>query len=109
MGDDSFTDVPLSNGFLDKIPNYSIIHEAVEIAKKHGHRGVVSFVNGILREIDRNGIPFVQKIKDPIERLSIDTSQPKWLIKRWMDHYGYEVAEAIGHTFLEQPKYTIRI
>src|SRR5690625_3680823 len=26
-----------------------------------------------------------------------------------MDHYGYEVAEAIGHTFLEQPKYTIRI
>src|SRR5690625_4108352 len=42
--------------YLDKVPTYAIIHEAVEIAKRRGHRGIGSFVNGVLRNVERKGV-----------------------------------------------------
>src|SRR5699024_12659899 len=65
--------------YLNKIPPFAIIHEAVNIAKKKGHKGIASFVNGVLRNIDRNGLKDIANIKDPIERISIETSHPLWL------------------------------
>lgn len=49
--------------YLDKVPDYAIIHEAVEIAKQRGHKGIASFVNGVLRNIQRNGVPDIKGIK----------------------------------------------
>src|SRR5699024_8464157 len=43
--------------FLDKVPDHAIIHEAVEVAKKRQSKGAASFVNGVLRNIKRKGIP----------------------------------------------------
>lgn len=68
--------------YLDKVPDHAVIHEAVEIAKKRGHKGVAGFVNGILRNIQRNGIPDTTDIQDHAKRLSIETSHPEWLVKR---------------------------
>src|SRR5690625_4714096 len=42
--------------FLDKIPDYAIINEAVEIEKNKGHKETGSLVNGILRNIKRKSI-----------------------------------------------------
>ena len=39
--------------YLDKIPERAIIFEAVEIAKKRGHKGISSMVNGVLRSVQR--------------------------------------------------------
>src|SRR5699024_6065343 len=38
---------------LDKVPDYAVLNEAVEIAKQRGHKGIASFVNGVLRNIQR--------------------------------------------------------
>src|SRR5690625_6708528 len=77
--------------FLEKVPEYAIINEAVNIAKRKGHKGIGSFVNGVLRSILRKGVPNVNDIKDPIDKISIQTSHPKWLVERWVDYYGYDV------------------
>src|SRR5690625_4143882 len=53
--------------FLDKIPDYAIINEAVEIAKNKGHKGTGSLVNGVLRSIQRQGVPDIDLIEDKVE------------------------------------------
>ena len=45
--------------YLDKVPDHAIIFEAVEIAKKRGHKGITSMVNGVLRNIQRNGVSII--------------------------------------------------
>ncbi|HLQ73930.1 MAG TPA: 16S rRNA (cytosine(967)-C(5))-methyltransferase RsmB [Bacillota bacterium] len=95
--------------FLDKVPPYAIINEAVEIAKKNGHKGISSLINGVLRNIDRKGVQSTEDISDPVERLSIETSHPQWLIERWIKQYGYEVTQAIANNHLQRTLMTVRI
>jgi len=95
--------------YLDKVPDRAIIFEAVEIAKKRGHKGIVGLVNGILRSVQREGLPSLDAIKDPIEKLSLETSHPLWLVKRWTDQFGFEKAKAMCEENLLAPVQTIRI
>ncbi|WP_017753679.1 16S rRNA (cytosine(967)-C(5))-methyltransferase RsmB [Calidifontibacillus oryziterrae] len=95
--------------YLDRIPERAIIHEAVEIAKKRGHRGISGMVNGILRSIQRQGIPSLEEIKDPLERLAIQMSFPRWLIEKWVMQYGEEETRKICESYLIPPKITARI
>lgn len=95
--------------YLDRVPDHAIIHEAVEIAKQRGHKGVASFVNGVLRNIQRKGVPNPQAIKDPIHRLSITTSHPEWLIQRWIELYGKEKTAKMCTANLERNPMSIRV
>lgn len=95
--------------FLDRIPIHAVIHEAVEIAKKKGHRGIGSFVNGVLRNIQRKGFPSISEIKDIKKRLSIETSHPTWLINRWLKDYGNEITEKIAQINQQEKPQSIRI
>ena len=76
--------------YLDKVPDRAAIFEAVEIAKKRGHKGISGLVNGIMRNMQREGLPSFEPIEDPIERLSVEKSHPYWLVKRWVDQLGYD-------------------
>lgn len=58
-----------------------------------GHKGIAGMVNGVLRSIQREGVPSVDEIKDPVERLAITTSHPVWLVQEWTSEYGLETAE----------------
>lgn len=95
--------------YLDKVPDHAIIHEAVEIAKQRGHKGIASFVNGVLRNIQRNGVPDIKGIKDDAKRLSIGTSHPEWLVERWMTMYDYETVKAMCEANLTKKPIAIRI
>ncbi|MBM7571774.1 16S rRNA (cytosine(967)-C(5))-methyltransferase RsmB [Aquibacillus albus] len=95
--------------YLDKVPDHAIIHESVEISKKRGHRGISGLVNGILRNVQRKGVPNVDKIEDSVKRLSIKTSHPTWLTKRWMNMYGMDITEAICETNLTHKPISVRI
>ncbi|AJC24003.1 MULTISPECIES: 16S rRNA (cytosine(967)-C(5))-methyltransferase RsmB [Bacillus] len=95
--------------YLEKIPDRAAIHEAVEIAKKRGHKGIASFVNGILRSLQREGAPSFAEIEDPVLRLSTETSHPEWLVKEWVEAYGFEAAEKICRIHLSPPKQTLRV
>lgn len=95
--------------YLDKVPDHAIIHEAVEIAKQRGHKGISSLVNGVLRSVQRKGVPPVSNIADPEERLSVETSHPLWLVKRWVKLYGFETAKKICETNLIHKPVSVRV
>ncbi|HLR60764.1 MAG TPA: 16S rRNA (cytosine(967)-C(5))-methyltransferase RsmB [Pseudogracilibacillus sp.] len=94
--------------FLNKVPDYAIINEAVEIAKHKGHRGTGALVNGILRSLQRKGVPNLDSITDKVKRLSIETSHPEWLVKLWISDYGFETAKNICESNLTRKPMTIR-
>ena len=95
--------------YLDKIPDRAAIFEAVEIAKQKGHKGISGVVNGVLRNIQRHGLPSIETLEDPIERLSIETSHPLWLVKRWVDQLGIEQAKLMCEINLTAPLQTARV
>src|SRR5690625_1096375 len=95
--------------FLDKVPAHAVIHEAVEIAKQRGHKGVASFVNGVLRNVQRQGVPETSSIKDPIKRLSIETSHPEWMIMQWINDYGLKTTEDMCRENMEHKQVSVRI
>jgi 16S rRNA (cytosine967-C5)-methyltransferase len=95
--------------YLDKIPDRAILFEAVEIAKRRGHKGIASMVNGILRSIQRKGVPSTESIPDPVERLAIETSHPEWLVKRWTEQFGIEKTREMCETNITAPLQTARV
>ncbi|MFX3674154.1 MAG: 16S rRNA (cytosine(967)-C(5))-methyltransferase RsmB [Paenisporosarcina sp.] len=95
--------------YLDRIPNHAAVNEAVEIAKKRSHKGTAGLVNGILRSILRQGVRSTDEIKDPIERLAISSSHPLWLIKRWVEQFGFEKTEVMAHENNTPPTQTVRV
>ncbi|KZR57332.1 16S rRNA (cytosine(967)-C(5))-methyltransferase RsmB [Pseudobacillus badius] len=95
--------------YLDKVPERAVIHEAVEIAKKRGHKGIAGLVNGILRSAQRNGLRSFSEIKDEAERISIETSHPLWLVQRWMSQFGAEKTREMCEMNLTAPMQTMRV
>lgn len=94
--------------YLDKVPARAAIYEAVEIAKKRGHKGVASVVNGVLRSIQRNGVPDLETIENDVERISIATSHPKWLVEKWVEQYGVHDTERMCEMNLVPPNQSAR-
>ncbi|MGA9467142.1 MAG: 16S rRNA (cytosine(967)-C(5))-methyltransferase RsmB [Exiguobacterium marinum] len=95
--------------YLDKVPDRAVLHEAVEIAKKRGHHlGTSKFVNGVLRNVLREGFPDFSGLTDA-ERISIEHSHPEWLVADWIDLYGVETAEAICQLNNEPAPVTVRV
>ena len=97
------------NVYLDKVPERAAIHEAVEIAKQRGHRGIAGMVNAILRSMQRKGLPSLEMIEDPIEKIAIATSHPQWLVHRWVQQYGYEKTAAMCEKNVTAPTQTARV
>jgi 16S rRNA (cytosine967-C5)-methyltransferase len=78
--------------YLKNIPAHATIFETVELAKKLFHRGIASFVNGLLRNIERekDNLPWPSEKKDPIKYIVLRYGHPGWLIKMWVDELGIE-------------------
>lgn len=79
--------------YLNKIPEYAIINEAVEIAKKESYQ-VSKFVNALLRNFKRHPLRTLDEL-DEDKRLSIETSHPYWMVKMFIKQYGKENAKKI--------------
>lgn len=94
--------------YLDKVPARAAIYEAVEIAKKRGHKGVASVVNGVLRSIQRNGVPDLETMENDVERISIATSHPKWLVEKWVEQYGVHDTDRMCEMNLVPPNQSAR-
>lgn len=95
--------------YLDKVPVYSAISEAVEIAKAKGNPGIGRYVNGVLRNVQRHGPRSTESIKNKLKRLSTEISIPKWLTKKLVDEIGYEETRKLGESLLEPSKVSARV
>lgn len=79
--------------FMDKVPDYAIVNEAVEIAATM-HKGKYrTMINAMLRRFLREGKKEV--IGNEETQLSIMTSHPLWVIKMWSKQYGFEITKKI--------------
>lgn len=95
--------------YLDNIPKRAIFNETIEIAKVKGHAGIRKFVTGILHAFDRQGLPDLKEIKDPLKYLSIKTSTPKWLVETLQAEVGLKKTEQILDSINQPPHQTVRI
>jgi 16S rRNA (cytosine967-C5)-methyltransferase len=80
--------------FLDKIPQYSAVNESVGLVQKAGKTSAKSFVNAVLRRATAE-LPQIT-FTDETDRVSLETSHPRWLIERWISEFGSDQAEALA-------------
>ena len=73
--------------FLDKIPKSAAVNESVNLAKRYGHSASANFVNAILRKIEKKDYEEIFETKDPIQRIMLTTSTPKWLVEELLKEY----------------------
>lgn len=95
--------------YLTRIPAHAAVNEAVEIAKRRGHQGIASMVNGILRSVLREGVRSTELIANDNERLAIETSHPQWLVDRWVESYGFDVTRVMLQENNIAPLQTARV
>lgn len=94
--------------FLDKVPDYSIVDESVNLAKIYGNKGSISFTNGILRSIAKKK-PAQVTLKDSIDNLSTYYSHPRFYTEYFYENYGEEFTKKLLKANNEKAPFTIRV
>jgi 16S rRNA (cytosine967-C5)-methyltransferase len=96
--------------FLDKIPSYAAVNEAVELAKLRGAK-TSGFVNAVLRNfLRRNSVSSDAVPNDrSIAALAKEFSHPEWLVLRWLVEYGFEEAAALMRANNERTPLVLRV
>ena len=76
--------------FLDRVPEYAALNEAVILAKMHAGNRVSGFVNGIVRNFIR--AKRTETVPNPygggVAALADYWSHPEWLINEWIEYLG---------------------
>ncbi len=104
--------------FLDRVPPFAIVNEAVKAAKKVGASWASGLVNALLRrlirEMEGGGKTHVVELategaRGPADSVAIRLSYPTWMVRRWIDEYGIEQAEAICRAGNCPPPLNLRV
>jgi 16S rRNA (cytosine967-C5)-methyltransferase len=97
--------------FMDRVPESAAVNEAVNQAKKNGARYIVSFVNGILRNIckKKDDVDFPDPDENPVLFFSVFYAYPEWLVDKWFKEWGSEFTEALLSAENRVPELTIRV
>lgn len=94
--------------FMDKVPNSAAVNESIKLSKKNEVSFASGLINAVLRKISSAGLVLPDKMLSE-EYLSIKFSCPLWLIKKWIDEYGYENTAAILEASLGSADTFIRV
>lgn len=99
--------------FMDRIPAYAAINEAVALARAKFGENFGRLCNAILRNAQRS-----PQVWPPVEALlaqrdlaalSHYLSHPQWLLQRWLQQHGAQETLALAQTFNEIPDIHLRI
>ena len=97
--------------FLDKIPHHAAVNEAVEFVKRIRGEKAGNLVNAVLRNILRNidAIHYPDVTIDAVQYLAIMYSHPVWLVRRWVNRFGYAEADKLLQANNRKPVLSLRI
>lgn len=97
--------------FLNRIPAYAALDEAAALARaRRLADSQVGFINAILRRLARGEVPALPEVaQDPVAALSVATSHPPWLVRRWLKRYGLEEAKSRLLANNQVPPLTVRV
>lgn len=122
--------------WLDGIPEFAAVHEAVEQARAEGGARTAGFVNAVLRQLQRDiehrrlpiddadparAVPVDRRTccqfrravlpdpeQSPTGHLAEATSHPAWLVSRWIATYGWNRARAVCQAGMHRPPIFLR-
>lgn len=96
--------------FLDKVPDYAAVNEAVEFVKKLQGQKHADQTNAVLRNIIRSkdGIRYPDPEEDLVGYFSAYYSHPTWMVKRWLARFGKEETEKLLIANNNKPTMTLR-
>jgi 16S rRNA (cytosine967-C5)-methyltransferase len=93
--------------YFDRLPEYAIVDESVELAKKD-HMSSAGLVNAVLRKvIDRGQKELVGK--DELETQALNLSMPLWIYKLWVKQYGADNAYKMAQSMNTEAQLCARI
>lgn len=97
--------------FLDTIPDYAAVNEAVELAKSRGGAKAAGFVNGVLRNFLRKSDQTTppRATDDSISALAAECSHPEWLVEKWLRCFGHRAAKALMLANNEKAPLVLRV
>ena len=78
--------------FLERVPAYAAVDASVRLARAAG-RGAAGLVNAVLRRAAAagpTGLQLPDPAADPLGRLAVEWSHPRWLVERWARELGPE-------------------
>ena len=81
--------------YLERIPAHAAIGESVELAKQAGHHFASGMVNAVLRGLARGGASRLGVPEGTATELALAGAHPAWMVERWAEFYGLDVARAI--------------
>ena len=90
-----------------RVPDFAVVHEAVEIEKKGGKP---SLTNAVLRNVirSRETLKFPIPFDDPAKDISVNTSHPEWMVRRWIKTYGIGEARSLAEANNSMPPLILR-
>ena len=92
--------------FLDRVPAYAAVDDAVAAARGIGGQKLSGFTNAVLRKITRTGEPALPE--DPRSRIEIEYSLPRWIVDELAATAG-EQLPVIAAAFAQQPPLVARV
>jgi 16S rRNA (cytosine967-C5)-methyltransferase len=93
------------------VPPYAAVSQSVELARRAVGRGATGFVNGVLQSLRRqaDGPTFPAFETDPVGHLVTWGSHPRWLVERWLSHYGATAARDLVEANNRTPELYLRL
>lgn len=83
--------------FLTRVPASAAVNESVNLVRTSRIKSAASFVNAVLRRATREAdYDLTASVSDEVERLTIETSHPRWLIEHWWSQFGEEQTAALA-------------
>ena len=96
--------------FLSRIPDSAAVNESVNLVHSARLSSATAFVNAVLRRaIRESDYDPASQISDPLEKLAVETSHPRWLIERWANAFGFEETQAFAGANNAVPPTAFRI
>ncbi len=92
--------------FLDKIPAHAVLNDAVNLTQRAKKTSAKGFVNAILRRFQREKIEL--SFADEIEKITVETSHPRWLIEKWIGQFGFDETAKLANANNQTPKSSYR-
>ncbi|MBN2417449.1 16S rRNA (cytosine(967)-C(5))-methyltransferase RsmB [bacterium] len=96
--------------YLDRIPGFAAVSEAVAMAGDTGNGHFRGTVNAVLRTLIRNpALCSYPEKQDDADYLAIRWSFPDWLVRRLIRETGYEMTAGICEAANRRPAYGVRV
>lgn len=95
---------------LERVPEHAAVSETVELLKNGKHWRAAPLANAALRKALRDRVEAPDaRVRDPLNRMSIGLSHPRWMLERWSGRLGHDETEALARADNRHPPAAFRV